>query len=410
MRLLFSTTPYYGHFHPLVSLARRLLTAGHEIAFASTPDFCKKIGELGFQTFEVGHNPTADMLYTELPSVPAENLNPAQVAVIHQLVTIRQKLPDLIVAGENWQPQIIVRENLEWSAILAAEYLGIPHVCVQATAYGGLPAHQTDENKRWLDWLSVELDKLRREWKLQPDPKLASLYHYLLLSFAPPAFHDPAIELPATVRFVRPIFFDASLDTSLPAWNASLPPRPTVYACLGTQASRLPFVYPGIFRQIIEGLADLPLNLILTTGRPDIDPADLGTLPTNVYVERYIPQTLIEPFCDLMITHGGNNTLLSLLNAAIPMLVIPIFGDQLLNARLVRAQGVGRVLNPLKLQPDRIRRAVIEILAADSYRQNARRLQRQLHSLPTLDFAVNLLEELATLKPASSENILLRSP
>jgi len=37
MRVLFTTHPAAGHFHPQVPLAEALVAAGHEVAFACSP-------------------------------------------------------------------------------------------------------------------------------------------------------------------------------------------------------------------------------------------------------------------------------------------------------------------------------------------------------------------------------------
>jgi UDP:flavonoid glycosyltransferase YjiC (YdhE family) len=71
----------------------------------------------------------------------------------------------------------------------------------------------------------------------------------------------------------------------LPAWVNHLPDRPTVCATLGSVFNRM----PEIFRAIIEGLSEEPLNLILTVGHNQ-DPAEFGPQPANVHIERYIPQ------------------------------------------------------------------------------------------------------------------------
>jgi UDP:flavonoid glycosyltransferase YjiC (YdhE family) len=81
-----------------------------------------------------------------------------------------------------------------------------------------------------------------------------------------------------------------------------LPPGPVVHATLGTVADR-----PDLLRTIIDGLADEPLTLIVTTG-PRRDPIGLGALPTNVRVAAYISHEQLLPRCDTIITHAGAGT------------------------------------------------------------------------------------------------------
>ena len=60
MRVLFTTQPLSGHWHPLVPLAQALLSSGHEVAFATLPGFCSTIEAKGFRTFPVGVDETKE--------------------------------------------------------------------------------------------------------------------------------------------------------------------------------------------------------------------------------------------------------------------------------------------------------------------------------------------------------------
>ena len=54
MRVLFTTLPASGHFHPLVPLARAALQAGHEVAFAAPASFCPAVERVGFRAYPAG--------------------------------------------------------------------------------------------------------------------------------------------------------------------------------------------------------------------------------------------------------------------------------------------------------------------------------------------------------------------
>jgi UDP:flavonoid glycosyltransferase YjiC (YdhE family) len=54
MRILFSCVGAYGHFHPLVPLARALADREHEVAFATPSAFGERIEARGFRFFAAG--------------------------------------------------------------------------------------------------------------------------------------------------------------------------------------------------------------------------------------------------------------------------------------------------------------------------------------------------------------------
>jgi UDP:flavonoid glycosyltransferase YjiC (YdhE family) len=112
----------------------------------------------------------------------------------------------------------------------------------------------------------------------------------------------------------------------------ALPDRPVVYAAMGTASNRV----PGVLEAIREGLRKEPITLIMTTSRYR-DPASFGPRPTHVRVERYVPQSLLFPRCDLMVTYGGTGTNMTALGHGLTMVLIPIAADRPDNARRCEA-------------------------------------------------------------------------
>jgi len=226
---------------------------------------------------------------------------------------------------------------------------------------------------------------------LAPDPGMTMLYRYLGFAWVPPRFLDPEAYVDPVMHFLRPTPFDRRGAETLPAWVASLPARPTVYATLGTAFNQR----PDLFAAIIAAFGDEPVNLIVTVGRT-MDPAQFGELPPNVHVERYIPQTLLFPRCAAVVTHGGFGTVLSALSYGLPLVIIPISADQPRNARRCTALGVGRALDPTEVTPETVREAVRAVLHEPSYSVHAQRLREEMATLPGQEYAVALLERLAT--------------
>jgi len=183
--------------------------------------------------------------------------------------------------------------------------------------------------------------------------------------------------------------FNQSGEEELPDWVAELEGRPTVYATLDTV-----FNYrTDILSAILDGLREEPINLILTVGR-NRDPQEFGAQPANVHVERYIPQDLLLPHCNLVITHGGSGTMMDTLSHGLPMVMIPVGADQPLNAQRCTELGVARVIEPDGCTAVAIRHATREVLRDPHYRQNAQRIRKEIEDLPGLEYPVALLERL----------------
>jgi UDP:flavonoid glycosyltransferase YjiC (YdhE family) len=423
---LFSVSGGHGHFHPLVPLARALKEAGHEVAFATGPSMRPLVEASGFTHLPVGGNLAADPEYQEFQA-QRKTMPPGletEMLVYSKLfcgIAPRLRTPDLVAVAESWQPDMFIREAAEYAAAIAAEHLGLPHAAIAVGA--SLTGFALFERAA-----AGQLDPIRESWGLAPDPTLASLYRYLYLAYSPPTFslHDlsemslpgTAPSIPTTTHFIRPDLFDQSGSERLPDWIPHLREtgQPVVYATVGTEANNEPGVYPAVMRAIIKGLRDAPLNLIVTLGR-DKDPADLGPQPLNVHIERYIPQSLLLPCCDLILMHGGSGSLLQALDAGLPMVLLPLIADQFFNADVAQDLNLGRVIqtwhpaHPGQLQLDRItpaliREAVLEVLHNPTYRHSVRQLQTEMHTLPDQTQAAHLILSLAAnpVTPPTLEN------
>ena len=393
MRFLFTTTAGLGHFHPLVPAARALEAAGHDVRFATAPSFRPPVEASGFSAFAAGFDRERDRaddryvrLQAELEALPPDG--PARTLFrIHRLfggLYAERMIPDLLAIAADWRPDVLVREVAELGACVAAEMLGIPHASVRSNTM--LSAASARE------LLADDVARLRSLHDLPPDPDADMLFRFLHLAFEPPGFGDPGRALEATAHLLRPVPFGSSGAEPLPGFAENLSGRPVVYVTLGTVFnSRM----PGLFEAIVDGLREEPIEIVLTVGR-DRDPAEFGPQPGNVHIERYIPQDLLLPHCDLVITHAGFSTVAASLSHGLPIVSIPIDADQPVNAGRCVALGVGVTIQPGQRTPEAIRTATREVLGDPSYRRNAERVRDRIVALPGPDHAAALLVRLAT--------------
>jgi UDP:flavonoid glycosyltransferase YjiC (YdhE family) len=399
MRLLFTTQPAYGHFHPLVPLAFALRSAGHEVAFAASALFAPIVEATGLRAFPAG----LPWLESDKSTVPAD-LKPkpgstleAYFAQQFVVATAERLARDVVDLGRTWRPDVIVHERTEFGGSIAAAVFGIPAVAVQV----GSPSLITPAV---LAAVEGPYNAARAALGLAPDPGLALLGSEVVLSFAPAALHDPNVPLPRNFVSLRPVKLDGSPSTRLPAWAAGIGRhRPAVYATLGTVFNQPTYELP-FFPAVLGGLRNEPLDVIITVG-PDVDPASLGRQHSNVHVERYLPQDLLFPYCSVVVSHGGYGTVLAAIEHGIPMVVVPFGADQPINARSVQRLGLGLVIDEDDLTADRLRSAVRSLLDDPSWRGNVGRLRDQGAALPPISEAVRIVE-----RAPSSPDYLAQSP
>ncbi len=389
MRILFTTLQMSGHFHPLVPIARAAVAAGHDVAFACAASFVPTVERAGFRAFPAGFDDRGHAIPELFPGYLKMTAAVRYWALPNLFVGVYAvtMVPDLLAVAREWHPDLIVRDGHEYGGCVAAEVIGIPHASVRTAS----PSSQYGLRHV----VAAPLARLRELNGLPPDPDTAMPFRYLHLAAEPPRFRLPDGPVAPTAHPLRPVNFESG-DEQLPPWVADLPDRPTVYATLGTEFSRRP-AGRAIFPTMLAALRDEPVNLILTIGR-DNDPAQWGPQPSNVHIERFIPQSLLLPYCDLVVHQGGFSTVTGALNAGLPMVVIPIGADQPYNAACCAALGVGLVVAPEERTPGAIRAAVRAVLADPTYRANAQRQRDEMTALPGPEHAVELLERLVAEK------------
>jgi len=379
LRILFTFAGGAGHFLPLLPLARAAASAGHQVAFGGQAALLPMVEQAGFRGFDTGGASLRDdSLRAPLLALDQTREDRAVREGYAGRIAWQRAAAIMALAGA-WRPDLLVRDEMDFGAAVAAERLGIPHACVLVIAAGSLARPEL---------IAEPLHTLRVEHGLPPDPDLAMLSRYLVLSPFPPSFRDPGFPLPATAQSFRLPAADGA--GAVPAWLAGLPSLPLVYVTLGTIFN----VESGnLFRRILAGLESLPINLVVTVG-PQIDPAELGPQPAHIRVERFIDQAGLLPHCDLVVSHAGSGTLIGALAQGLPLVLLPIGADQPLNAARAAALGVAQVLDPVTMTPAALGDAVAAGLADPRWRHAAQRVCCEIAALPDLAQAVTLLERL----------------
>uniref|UniRef100_A0A1B6L360 UDP-glucuronosyltransferase n=2 Tax=Graphocephala atropunctata TaxID=36148 RepID=A0A1B6L360_9HEMI len=107
-------------------------------------------------------------------------------------------------------------------------------------------------------------------------------------------------------------------------------------------------------------------------------------LPANVRAETWVSQAdiLAHPNCRLFVTHGGLHSLLESLHYGVPLVGLPIFGDQVHNLVNLQHRGVATFLPLDQLQESTFTRAINLILHDEKVQANAKRLSAIVQDQP----------------------------
>ncbi|XP_063256070.1 UDP-glucuronosyltransferase 1-6-like isoform X3 [Prinia subflava] len=157
---------------------------------------------------------------------------------------------------------------------------------------------------------------------------------------------------------------------------------------LGSMVSEIPMKKA---MEIAEALGTVPQTVFWRyTGK------ELPNLPKNVKLVKWLPQNdlLAHPKTRAFITHGGSHGVYEGICNAVPMVLMPLFGDQMDNAKRVESRGAGLTLNILEMTSNDISTALKAVINDKKYKENIQRLS-DLHldrPIHPLDLAVHWVE------------------
>ena len=160
-----------------------------------------------------------------------------------------------------------------------------------------------------------------------------------------------------------------------------------VYLSLGSLAS----ADVALMERLVEALAEAPHRFIVSKG-PQHDQYQLAD---NMWGEEFLPQPAILPLVDLVITHGGNNTVTEAFHHGKPMIVLPLFWDQVDNAQRIDETGFGRRLATYDFRDEELTDAIDELLADRQLAARLAAMPRRIQASAGTVRAVDLIERLA---------------
>jgi UDP:flavonoid glycosyltransferase YjiC (YdhE family) len=366
MRVLFTSTPYFGHVNPMLPLARAFLARGDEVLWATPAEACERLAAEGITAIPAGRTGDAKPGPAFLARSPAIAALPRADQADHVFPGIfgieraAPMLADLLPIVDGRAPHLVVREAAELAGPIAAARAGIPYL---THAFGALlPERRT----------AAAGESVAPLWEangLEPRPHGGS-YDHLYLDIYPPSLQAQG---GTHVRATQPLGPARRRAGGRAACLDDAGDRPVVYVTMGTI-----FNGPTILRALVEGVRELDVFAVVTVG-PDDDVEALGPQPANVHVARFIPQDDLLPHCTAVVSHAGSGTFLATLAAGLPQVCVPLGADQHLNAGAATSAGAGITVEP---EATAVREALARVLGGAAFRSTAHRLAAEVASMP----------------------------
>jgi MGT family glycosyltransferase len=410
----------YGPTNNCVGIGDVLRLRGHRVVFIVEESFAGTLEAQGFEERLMRLTPppleeevpgqfwkdfirdTAPVF--RLPTIEqlAGFIAPTFQALVDGAKHVDDRLHEIV--GE-LEPDVIVEDNVvgfpalpasgrRWARIVSCNPTEIRDPIVPPP-FSGYPAGDRSQwDAYWAAYrdahvdLHADFDAFGRERGAPPLADLEFMYESPWLNlYLYPGEIDYAREraLPATWH---------NLEASVRATDApfELPDElragdgPLLYLSLGSLGS----ADVELMRALVAELADGPYRVIVSKG-PQHDRFELADTMAGA---EFLPQTSVLPQVDLVVTHGGNNTVTESLFFGKPMVVLPLFWDQYDNAQRVHDTGFGVRLDTYRHTREQLTEAVDMLLADDALKQRLAAVSARLQAAPGTERAARLIEQL----------------
>jgi MGT family glycosyltransferase len=302
--------------------------------------------------------------------------------------------PDVVVEDNVQSFPAIVTSGRPWVRIMSCNPLEMPDPALPPV-FSGYP---TDDRGGWPDFreehrrthgdLWGEFNEFVVSAGAPPLPDMEFIHEspWLNLSLYPEEADYARARPPATTwqrvdSSVRREDGSFELPESLHGEGA------LVYLSLGSLGS----ADVELMNRLTSVLAESEHRFIVSMG-PLADRVRLGP---NMWGAELLPQPQVLPLVDLVITHGGNNTVTECLHHGKPMVVLPLFWDQYDNAQRMQEVGAGIRLAPYEVSGPELLGAIDGLLVDGALRERLNKMSAAIRSRHGTLRAADLIEELA---------------
>lgn len=395
--VLIATSPIEGHVRPALPLARELLASGHEVTWYTGTTFAEQVRTAGATFRPVIRTPRDDRLAPR-PTVRHSAIGQLRWDLLNGFLRpVPGFVADLEEIVAESRPDILVSDSAFLAGPYAAERTGLPSVIFSQspmmqtsvdTAPFGLGLRPSSSplgraRNRTLNW-AVRAVIFREAHEYARAQRaglgLPTLHGFFMdwphqivdrvIHQSVPELEYPRSDLPANLEFTGALL-PAELDAdALPAWWPQLTRtgQRVVVVTQGTVATDP----RDLLLPAISALEHEDVLVVATTGGRDPEEVIPTALrPANLRLERFVPFDRVLPLADVLVTNGGFGGVQAALANGVPLVTAGTTEDKIeVNAR-VAWSGAGISLRTDTPSPERLARAVREVLATPSYARRA---------------------------------------
>ncbi|MDN3053138.1 glycosyltransferase [Streptomyces sp. SRF1] len=374
--------PAISHVLPSIEIIRELVARGHRVTYANAPFVADVIEPTGAALVPYRSTlPVADNNWPEDPIAAATVFLDDAIQALPQLRAAYDEDPaDLYLydiggyAGRALA-EAQGRPTLQLSPSFVAWEGYAEEVGAALKALPGADAYQ----EKFASWLAgCGATTL--------DPDVFSGRPERAVAVIPRAMQPNADRVDEeVVTFVGPCLGDRAGQGR---WERPAGAEKVVLVSLGSAYTR----QAAFYRACLAAFGDLPgWHVVLQIGKY-VEMGELGEIPANVEVHRWVPQLAILERADAFLTHAGMGSSGEGLYCGVPMIAVPQSAEQPMNADRLVELGVARRLDTAEATAGALRAALTGLTTDPEVARRAARLRDEVRAEGGARRAADLIE------------------
>lgn len=386
-KIVFFCIPAHGHTNPTLGVVRELISRGHQVFYYSYNMMREKIEATG-ATFV-----SCDEYDQEqrLDAKDAVRVGKDWAFSTQILVDTTLALDDTVCEHmRELNPDCIVADSMAvWGKAVALK-LGIPFVSPTTTfAFNQYSAKIMKQSLRQMFGMIFSMTKINKNIKrlqekgypvksvldiIQNDNNTDTIV-YTSPEFQPcsETFSDKYVFVGPSIRPIENIFEKKS--------------DKLIYISMGTVINDSTEFY----KKCIEALANKKYQVIMSVGNL-INIEDLGAVPYNITISRFVDQIAVLSQADVFLTHCGMNSVNESLYYKVPLVMYPQTSEQ--DGVATRVEQLGAGIRLKYVNAKSIKETIENVLHTKSYYEQAAKISEGFHKCTGVKGAADKIEQM----------------
>ncbi|MGE1047176.1 macrolide family glycosyltransferase [Bacillus sp. GMs2/1] len=385
--------PGEGHINPTLAVVSELIQRGETVVSYCIEDYRKKVEATGAE-FRVFEN-----FLSQINIMERVNEGGSPLTMLSHMIEASERIVTQIVEETKEEKyDYLIYDNHFPVGRIIANILQLPSVssCTTFAVNQYINFHDEQE-ARQVD----EMDPLYQSclagmerWNKQYGMKCNSMYDIMnhpgdiTIVYTSKEYQPRSEVFDESYKFVGPSIATRKEVGSFP--TEDLKNEKVIFISMGTVFNEQPALYEKCF----EAFKDVDATVVLVVGKK-INISQFENIPKNFKLYNYVPQLEVLQHADVFVTHGGMNSSSEALYYGVPLVVIPVTGDQPFVAKRLTEVGSGIRLNRNELTSELLRETVKKVMDDVTFKENSRKVGESLRNAGGYQRAV---EEIFKLK------------